>query len=368
MQSGDTNRPEIDETQRAEELARLQTLTDCDILDTAPEATFDAVVKAASFICQTPISLVSFVDERRQWFKACVGLEMTGTPLSSSFCSLAIRHPNDVFVIEDTLLDERFIQHPLVDGPPYIRFYAGFPLVTSTEHALGTLCVIDTKPRILEAAQADILRALALQVSAVLDQRAHSRATEKKLTAQSESHAALVSSIGDLERRNEELLASTLTDFLTGIGNRRGFDLTLMREHERALRDNEPLSVVMIDIDFFKKYNDDFGHVDGDQVLIEVARVLRLSVRAPEYLARYGGEEFVVILPTTDMHAAEVAAERIRTAIENNTWPQRPITVSLGIVTTTGKIDVGSLVKLADAALYHAKIDGRNRVKRADES
>lgn len=234
------------------ESARLKLLADCGVLDTGPENVFDELVKAASYICQTPILLISFVDEQRQWFKACVGLEISETPRSSSFCSHAICQPEQAFVIEDTHLDERFIHHPLVVGPPHIRFYAGFPLVTSSGLALGTLCVIDTKPRILSPAPTKMLVALALQISALLDQRTSLIEMRRRLASQSEHEAALVSSISDLEHKNDALLAATLTDPLTGIGNRRGFDTALMREQERALRDHQPLPVIMIDIDFLK--------------------------------------------------------------------------------------------------------------------
>ena len=349
-----------------QEFVRLKKLADCGVLDTKPEAAFDAAVEAASLMCQTPISLISFVDEGRQWFKARVGLDIAETPRSASFCSHAICHPDETFVIQDTHLDARFAHHPLVTGLPYIRFYAGFPLVTSSGHALGTLCVIDTQPRALTPEHTTLLITLAKQISALLDQRSDLVGAQRELLKQSEQHAVLTRSISELERKNEELFAATLTDPLTGIGNRRGFDLTLHREHERALRENQPLSIIMIDIDFFKSYNDDFGHVEGDQVLIEVARILRLSVRAPEYLARYGGEEFVIILPASAIQASELAAERIRAAVENNMWTHRSITISLGVATTVGGEDLGALVKLADVALYQAKVNGRNRINRMD--
>ena len=346
------------------EFARLKILTDCDILDTAPEIAFDAAVEAASFLCQMPISLVSFVDDRRQWFKARVGLDITETPRASSFCTYSICCPNENFIVVDTFLDERFVKHPLVTGFPYVRFYAGFPIVTSTGHALGTLCVIDTQPRVLSPEHSTILLRLSQQISAVLDQRIHLREVQRKLLKQAEHHAELTRAMSDLERRNVELLAATLTDPLTGIGNRRGFDFALRREHERALRENQPLSIIMIDIDFFKSYNDDFGHLEGDLVLIEVAQILRSSLRAPEYLARYGGEEFVVILPASTIYASELAAERIRLAVESNPWPHRSITISLGVATTNDPVDRCELIKLADIALYQAKVSGRNRIKR----
>lgn len=347
------------------ETVRLQMLTSCDILDSAPEAGFDAVVKAASYICQTPISLVSLVDQKRQWFKACVGLAITETPRSMSFCSYAIRRPNESFVVTDTHLDGRFAQHPLVVGDPYIRFYAGFPLVTNAGHALGTLCVIDTQPRVLDPEHASILVGLAKQISTMLDQRSEVLTIQQQLKMQADYQVLMTSAVLALELKNEELFATTLTDPLTGIGNRRGFDLSLAKECERVLSEDNPLSLMMIDIDYFKSYNDDFGHVEGDGVLIEIARILRSSVRAPEYLARYGGEEFVIILPSTTEEAADIVAERIRDAVEQHAWVHRSITISIGIATSSNKVELCSLLNLADTALYRAKIGGRNRIKRS---
>ena len=347
------------------EVARLQTLMACNILDSAPEAGFDAIVKASSYICQTPISLISLVDKERQWFKAGVGLAVPETPRSMSFCSHAICRPNQSFVVADTHLDERFAHNPLVIGDPYIRFYAGFPLTTSTGHALGTLCVIDTRPRTLDPEHGAILAGLAIQISSMLDQRLKVREIQQELKVRTDYQVVLTNALHELERRNNDLLSVTLTDALTGIGNRRGFDLTLIREYERALREQSALSVMMIDIDYFKSYNDDFGHVEGDEVLVDIARILRSSVRAPEYLARYGGEEFVIILPSSTLIASGHLAERIRAAIEQFAWVNRSITVSIGIATTSNGAEFGGLVKLADTALYQAKVSGRNRVQLA---
>ena len=105
--------------------------------------------------------------------------------------------------------------------------------------------------------------------------------------------------------------------------------------------------------------------MEGDQVLVDVAGILRSSVRAPEYLARYGGEEFVIILPASDLHQTELVAERMRAAVENNTWVHRSITISVGIASATGREGLGALVKRADVALYQAKADERNRIKLA---
>lgn len=141
----------------SERLARLERFL---ILDTPPEAGFDRITRTAALVVGMPISLVSLVDSDRQWFKSSYGLEAKETPRRIAFCSHAILQ-RDVFVVEDTLEDERFRDNPLVVSDPGIRFYAGAPLITKDNYQLGTLCVIDRQPRILSDAQKTVLRDLA---------------------------------------------------------------------------------------------------------------------------------------------------------------------------------------------------------------
>jgi diguanylate cyclase (GGDEF)-like protein/PAS domain S-box-containing protein len=151
----------------ANEPARLDALRRFGVLDTPPEQGFDDLTRLAATICGTPIALVSLVDEHRQWFKSCVGLDATETPRDAAFCAHAIHRP-ELLVVPDATADERFADSPLVTGEPHIRFYAGMPLTTSDGLAVGTLCVIDRTPRTLTPAQEDALRALARQVVAQL--------------------------------------------------------------------------------------------------------------------------------------------------------------------------------------------------------
>ena len=169
-----------------------------------------------------------------------------------------------------------------------------------------------------------------------------------------------------------ELLASK--DGLTGIANRRAFDDVLQTEWRRAIRDAKPISLLMVDVDHFKNYNDCFGHQAGDECLKRIAEIMAKSLLRPgDFVARYGGEEFSVILPDVDRAGAMLLAERIRMAVEQLHMPNgnpngAPVTVSVGAATAIGleKITATEVLGTADAALYKAKHEGRNRVVAVD--
>jgi PAS domain S-box-containing protein len=159
-------------TLHPKESERLVALAQLEIMDTLAEQEFDELTLIASQICNTPIALISLVDDKRQWFKSKVGLGANETPKDIAFCAHAILQ-DEVFVIEDSFLDERFSDNPLATGAPHVRFYAGAPLISPSDNLpLGTLCVIDNQPRIISDSQKKTLMALSHQVTKLLELRA----------------------------------------------------------------------------------------------------------------------------------------------------------------------------------------------------
>ncbi|SDY49010.1 diguanylate cyclase (GGDEF) domain-containing protein [Lysobacter sp. yr284] len=354
----------------ANEARRLQALRSYDILDTPPERDFDDLVAIAAAVCDTPIALVSLIDEQRQWFKARTGLAAAQTPRELAFCAHAILRPDQTLVVPDARDDARFAGNPLVLDDPNIRFYAGAPLVTPDGHALGTLCVIDTKPRGLADKQHQALTALSRQASRAMELRRVSRALVRQLQESEwyerrllQYQCELEASNAALEASNADLAALTRTDPLTGLPNRRAFALALeqavARSHAAA-----PLQVALLDIDHFKTINDVHGHAEGDRVLLAVADALRLYAAGPSSVARYGGEEFLLLFEAPQAQA-QLHCEFVREAIANLPLGL-PLTVSIGLAAyRTGEEPAATFAR-ADQALYAAKRGGRNRVVLAE--
>jgi signal transduction histidine kinase len=173
------------------ESERLRALRSYGVLDTLSEREYDQLTAIASQICGCRMSLISLIDEERQWFKARVGLDVSETAREFAFCAHAIHEPRKTLVVPDARLDDRFHDNPLVTGDPHLAFYAGVPLVNEDGLPLGTLCVLDSEPKTLSESQLNALNALAEQVMALLELR--------------RSKIALENTLGNLEEKNREL-------------------------------------------------------------------------------------------------------------------------------------------------------------------
>ncbi|MBL8260811.1 MAG: sensor domain-containing diguanylate cyclase [Xanthomonadaceae bacterium] len=336
--------------------ARLAALRSYAILDTAPEDAFDDLVRIASAICGVPMASVSLIDQDRQWFKARLGIEGDESDRDSAFCAHAILSP-EVMVVPDALQDVRFHDNPLVQGNPNIRFYAGAPLVDADGHALGTLCVLDNRPNVLGDHQLEALRALSRQVSKLLELRRVSRALNVQLEDRAWYESQLHAYQEHLESLNADLAEQTRTDPLTGLPNRRAFAAAL----EDALGRGKACSVAMLDIDHFKTVNDTHGHAVGDQVLVQVANLLRAVAGGHGMIARHGGEEFAWLLPDATPGQAELSCGHLCQTVRLASMAL-PVTISIGLAHGRPGEDGAALLARADSALYSAKRNGRDRV------
>jgi diguanylate cyclase (GGDEF)-like protein len=331
-------RPDDDET-------RLRVLRGRLLFDTSACEDFTFLTEMAARICEAPYAFISLVDSERVWMKSCIGIQAEFVPRDECYCSHAIL--GDSTDIPDLSLDARTADLPMTRNAPHMRMYSSVTLRSSDGYPLGTLCVMDTRPRSLSDDQRRILNRLARQVMALIE----SRANEKTLQA----------TLLKMER-----LATT--DELTGLMNRRALLERLTLEVARARRSRTSLALVMIDLDFFKQVNDRYGHPGGDLVLENVGRLLRDSARVTDIAGRYGGEELCMVLPDTNLAGARIFAEglRVKLAAFVHGGAEGPgrITASFGIAVigdTAG--DCNSLLKQADDALYRAKREGRNRVE-----
>lgn len=303
---------------------RLRHLTELAILDTPPEEPFDRVVRLAKKMFDVPIALVSLVDANRQWVKACIGLPARETGRDASFCGHAILG-EDTFVIEDTHADPRFADNPLVTGAPFIRFYAGQPLRIAGGFKIGTLCIIDTKPRRFSAEDRATLRDLA----------------------------------GVLERELAALHLATV-DPLTGLSNRRGFAAQGRKAFALSRRLKLPMAAIAFDLDRFKAINDTHGHATGDAALSVFADALRHSVRDADVTARLGGDEFAALLVDCPADEIEPIIARIRAhvakRIAETSFPAAvEFSAGFAVIDAEGAKDFDVAMAQADSEMYRRK-------------
>ena len=187
------------------EIQRLKVLWQYDILDTVPEGVFDELTELAAKICEAPIALISLIDETRQWFKSKVGISINETSRDISFCAHAIQQGETLFTVPDATKDPRFANNPLVKSAPKIRFYAGAPLITPDGHALGTLCIIDKKPRELRPDQKRALVILARHVMIQLELRRHASELAARRRLKEQTAGELVKARAEILRLKRRL-------------------------------------------------------------------------------------------------------------------------------------------------------------------
>ncbi|AEA69610.1 diguanylate cyclase/phosphodiesterase (GGDEF & EAL domains) with PAS/PAC sensor(s) [Pseudomonas brassicacearum] len=307
-----------------DEAARLKNLHSLKLLDTAPEERFDRLTRLARRLFDVPIALVSLVDANRQWFKSSAGLDASETPREISFCGHAILQ-DQILEICDAEQDERFHDNPLVTDKPGIRFYAGHPLGMEDGSKLGTLCLLDTKPRKLNDEERELLRDLA-------------RMAEQEMVA----------------------VQMASMDELTLLSNRRGFRTLAQHALNVCDRLSRPATLLFFDLNDFKPINDRYGHAEGDNALKTFADVLRIAFRESDVIGRLGGDEFVALLTgSSHVEIAAIMARLQEILDERNAMLQRGYDIRFSV----GQIEydpqrhqsIDMLLADADAAMYAQK-------------
>ncbi|MGN5516086.1 diguanylate cyclase, partial [Xanthomonas hortorum pv. gardneri] len=329
------------------EAERLAALRQYEVLDSPPERAFDDLTMIASTLCETQMAAVVLVDEDRQWFKSAHGAPRGEAPRDISFCAHAILRPDEVLMVDDTLLDPRFHDNPMVTGTSAVRFYAGAPLVTSEGMALGSLCVFDQSPTHLRDEQRNALQALSRQASYLLELRLAGKRLRQQLHEREWYEQQMAGYYAQMDALNADLVEQTRTDPLTGLPNRRAFAAALAAATEQTRAAGQPLSVALLDVDHFKTVNDVHGHDQGDVVLRELSALLRAHVAGAGTIARYGGEEFVLLLPNVDLLQARVQCEYLRQSVAGREHAPAG-TVSIGAATRPPPGTVGRGGQRAD--------------------
>lgn len=337
--------PRFDQ-QKAEIEQRYKILSGAEGIDSNP------VAQTAALTFGVPVVLVALTERYRHWFRVSHGVcEKTHEQLQD-YCAHAILCDTS-FAVSDASREPYFERDMKAAGIDHIGFYAGAPLRNPDGQRFGTLCLIDTEARDFTPQEITLLEHFAEMVSSDICLRSAGRYAVRDLIEVEEDKCSLY----DL----------AMTDPLTGALNRRAMFHFAEREVKRAIRHDLDLAILMLDIDHFKQVNDVHGHAAGDEVLKQVGRLFRNSIRDEDLLARVGGEEFALILPETTAQDASILANRLRQSIKALKFVGDggpfSITVSMGISEPLrGEDHVTEALERADKALYSAKHGGRDKV------
>ena len=311
------------------------------------QAAMQTIAEHAKALTRSQGAIVEMLEGDEMVYRAASG---NSTPhigmrikMQGSLAGLCVKE-NAVLKCDDSETDDRVDR--LSCQKVGLRSMVVVPL-QHDGHAIGVLKVLSSRVSAFSEEDVSTLEFTAGVLSATISNAAANEALKAKTV--------------ELERVNTQLETLAMTDGLTGLKNHRTFQDTLSSEYSRSVRFKTPLSVILADVDDFKAFNDAFGHPAGDQVLQSVAKILCETARTTDCVARYGGEEFALILPDTNAEGAAIIAQRLVKTVASYKWPNRTITISIGISTRHENVaTTASMVKEADKALYLSKKRGRN--------
>lgn len=330
-----------------EEEQRLAAVANLGLLDRPEDERFGRITRLVQRHFRCSACSITLVDRDRQFFISQRGLASRETSREESVCALVVENKAPLIISDLRLYEKTKHFRNLLDLK--LVFYAGIPIWSPEGWPVGTLCVLDRSAREFSNEELESLQDFAALVEDEILMRRVDRANF------------------DLIAEVERLRLRAFIDALTGVWNRGALSELLQREWERARRGDQPLSIAMVDLDFFKRVNDTHGHLVGDEVLKELCSRLKSVIRPYDAVGRYGGEEFVVVFPGTSAELAVGLGERLRAVVAESDFVigdlQLPITISVGLTTLRGCDDsVEDMLERADQALYAAKGAGRNRV------
>ncbi len=300
------------------EVSRLEAVRSLGLIDTPPEERFDRFTRFARLLFNVPIAYVSLIGDEIQWFKSVQGMDISQTPRELSFCSHTIL-TDQMMVVEDTIKDSRFNDHPIVVNPPHIRFYAGVRLNLPNGICVGTFCLADIKPKY---------------------------PTEEEIKL-----------LGDLGRMLEQEFqprGQLTTDELTGLSNRKGF--LLIAQHAIAIceRNKSPVTLMYFSLDNLKTVIKDFGQAEGEKVLRDVGQLLLSEFRNSDVVARIGEGRFCVLLTNTNTVKIEKPLQNLANALrEENVNLPYTVEYSVGAIPFDSQKhrNVDDMLKAADSAM-----------------
>jgi diguanylate cyclase (GGDEF)-like protein len=302
---------------------RVRALRSLQVLDTAPEERFDRIARLTRALFGAPMVGVNLVDAERVWSKARIGLPAAESPRDTSFCGHVV-HGAAPLVVEDALRDARFRDNPQVIGEPRVRFYAGHP-IHAMGHLVGSLCVADSQPR--------------------------------EFSTVERSHLADLAALVERELAGAELAT---TDSLTGLLNRRGFELVAQQCLNHTEREREAACLLFIDLDGFKQINDTLGHDQGDEALRQFAHCLTQTFRVSDVVARLGGDEFVALLSAAGLGDIPPALARLNRHVDlsnarQGVRYQLRFSAGSSVVVSPGAVGLREALQHADRQMYERK-------------